>query len=242
MIHLFTRELHRLADGIEREFFRIERESRFLSSLMNGLIAGTAVGIVSWLSVTLEEGDLLLFACLGSSAASVVFAPISRANSLRSIIFAYMICCGVCLGLSAAQPVLPLTMHDWPSLHCFVAVLVSIFLMRLCDAMHPAAVGSAMAFIIYERDMRSLVLLMLAMIGMLTIVKVLAYVYLEPLTFRTFGREFSRDYYGHEMTVTVVNRRTERRLDERDLSVTIDAAATTQQSDHEAARQDLQGS
>ena len=73
------------------------------------------------------------------------------------------------------------------------------------DVMHPAAIGSGLAFIIYDRDAKSLLLLLLAIIGLLTIVKLLAYIYLEELQFRQFGKEFRREYYGREMTVTVVN-------------------------------------
>ncbi|MCP4506408.1 MAG: hypothetical protein GY826_08435, partial [Fuerstiella sp.] len=49
-----------------------------------------------------------------------------------------------------------------------------------------------------------LLMLLLAIVGLLTVVKVLAYAYLEELTFRTFGREFRRSYYGREMLVTIV--------------------------------------
>ena len=75
---------------------------------------------------------------------------------------------------------------------------------RLFDCMHPAAIGSALAFIIYERDLQSLILLLPAIIGLLTIVKALVYVYLEELEFKSFGKEFRRAYYGREVTVTVV--------------------------------------
>ena len=208
MIHLLTREVSRLAGKIERELNRIERDDRLLSGVINGVIAGTAVGIVGWIVSTHQSGDLLLFACLGSSAASVVFAPLSRGNSLRTIVIAYGVCCVVCLLLLALHQHAPAALP----LQCFLAISLSVFLMRLFDAMHPAAVGTAMAFIIYDRDARHLVMLMLAIIGLLTIVKILAYIYLKDLTFRTFGREFRRDYYGREMTLTVLNEPTSRRL------------------------------
>ena len=76
--------------------------------------------------------------------------------------------------------------------------------MRLIDAMHPAAVGSAMAFIIFDRNVGSLILLLLAIVGLLTVVKILAYIYREELTFRNFFREMRREYYGREMTLTIV--------------------------------------
>jgi hypothetical protein len=50
-----------------------------------------------------------------------------------------------------------------------------------------------------------IILLLLAILGLLTIVKVLAYIYLEELKFKDFGREFRREYYGQEMTITVKN-------------------------------------
>ena len=159
------------------------------------------MAVVSWLVATLEEGDLLLFACLGSSAASVVFAPLAKTNSLRTIIIAYVLAAVVCLLLIPInqQQILPIP------LQCFLAVSVPIALMRLTDTMHPAAIGSALAFIFYDRDARSLLLLLLAILGLLTIVKVLAYIYLEDLEFRKFGKEFLRHYYGEEMMVTVVD-------------------------------------
>jgi len=148
---------------------------------------------------SLQEGDLILFACLGSSAASVVFAPLAKANSLRSIVTAYVIASGICLIL------IPFKQNGWlpiPAL-CFLAVGVPIVLMRLLDCMHPAAIGSALAFIIYERSPQTLILLLLAIIGLLTIVKVLAYIYLEELTFKQFKYEFRRNYYGRELLVTM---------------------------------------
>jgi hypothetical protein len=73
------------------------------------------------------------------------------------------------------------------------------------DSMHPAAIGASLAFIIYDRDVKLIILLLLAILGLLTIVKVLAYIYLEELKFKDFGREFRREYYGQEMTITVKN-------------------------------------
>jgi len=206
-MHVFATGLAELAERVEQGFFRIERENRWAASLMNGLIAGIAVGVVAWLVMSMEqdflelnEADLLLFACLGSSSASVVFAPVAKTNSLRSIILAYLASAVVC--------VLLFPLHKWGScplpIQCFLAVTISIFLMRLIDAMHPAAVGSAMAFIIYERNLASLILLLLAIVGLLTVVKLLAYIYLEELRFRNFSREIRREYYGNEMTLTIV--------------------------------------
>lgn len=48
-------------------------------------------------------------------------------------------------------------------------------------------------------------MLMLAILGLLTVVKLLAYVYLEELRFKDFGKEFRRTYYGREVTVTILN-------------------------------------
>lgn len=203
-MHIFAKELSRLADEIEQEFFRIERENSWAAGFINGLIAGAAVGLVAWLVTAIEgesrgTGDMLLFACLGSSSASMVFAPLARSNSLRTIVIAYVIASLVCLVLFPIrdEALFPL------ALQCFLAVTLSISAMRLCDAMHPAAVGSAMAFIIYDRTIARLLLLLLAILGLLTLVKMLAYIYLEPLEFRQFPREFRRSYYGTEMTLSV---------------------------------------
>lgn len=200
--HILTEQwTRRLAADIERAFFRIERENRLLSAIVNGCIAGAAVAIVSWLVVTLKEGDLILFACLGSSSASVVFAPLSRHNSLRTIVTAYFLAAIVCLLLFPVHRYTPIPLP----IQCFLAVSIPVFAMRLLDTMHPAAIGSALSFIIYDRDMQSIFLLLLAIVGLLTIVKVLAYIYLEDLTFRDFTKEFRQHYYGKEMTITIVN-------------------------------------
>ena len=78
--------LTKLANDLEQSFFRIEKANSWQAAAVNGTIAGAAVALVAWLITTVEEGDLLLFACLGSSAASVVFAPLAKANSLRTIV------------------------------------------------------------------------------------------------------------------------------------------------------------
>ena len=197
--HVFTTPVTRLAHDIEQTFFRIEKANSWQAAAVNGTIAGAAVAIVAWLLTTLEEGDLLLFACLGSSAASVVFAPLAKSNSLRTIVSAYLLSSLVCIALY------PVHREQWLSipLQCFIAVAVPIGLMRRTDTMHPAAIGSALAFIIYDRPPQMLAMLMLAIVGLLTIVKIMAYIYLEELTFRKFPREFRRDYYGREVLVTL---------------------------------------
>lgn len=198
--HVLTARWSRLAANVEQSFFRIERETTWAAALVNGIIAGAAVALVAWLVTSLQEGDLLLFACLGSSASSVVFAPLNKANSLRTIIIAYVVAAGVSVMLF---PVHSGELAPVP-LQCFLAVCLPVALMRVTDSMHPAAIGSALAFIIYDRDPKALLLLLLAILGLLTIVKVLAYIYLEDLEFRQFGKEFRRDYYGREVTVTVL--------------------------------------
>lgn len=189
----------RVARQVEQEMYRIERESRFLSGIINGVIAGAAVGLVAWLVTSFQEGDLLLFACLGSSAASVVFAPLSRNNSLRTIVASYLAASIVCFLLYPIHEheLIPVT---W---QCLLAVALPVTLMRWADTMHPAAIGFALSFIIYDRDMQSIVMLLLAILGLLTIVKILAYAYLEDLRFSDFGREFRRSFYGKEITVTI---------------------------------------
>ncbi len=198
-MHIMAAPVTKLAKDLEQSFFRMERANSWQAAVVNGVIAGSAVALVAWLMTSLEEGDLLLFACLGSSAASVVFAPLAKTNSLRSIVSAYVITSVVCVLLY------PLHVYQWVSIpvQCFLAVALPISIMRLSDAMHPAAIGSALAFIIYDRPPQMLGLLLLAIVGLLAVVKVLAYIYLEDLTFRKFPCEFRRDYYGHELLVTI---------------------------------------
>lgn len=197
--HLLAAPLTRLAKDLEQTFFRIEKANSWQAAIVNGIIAGAAVALVAWLMTNPAEGDLLLFACLGSSAASVVFAPLAKTNSLRTIVCAYLIASVVCVLLY------PVHQQEWIPipLQCFLAVALPICLMRRTDTMHPAAIGSALSFIIYDRPPQTLVMLLLCIVGLLTVVKILAYIYLEDLTFREFSREFRRDYYGREMLVTI---------------------------------------
>lgn len=197
--HVFAQPFTKLARSIEQSFFRIERANRWQAAVANGLIAGTSVAIVAWMVQSLDEGDLLLFACLGSSGAAVVFAPLAKTNSLRTIVAAYLIAAIVCLLLTPIHrnALLPIPAQ------CFLAVAIPIVMMRLLDTMHPAAIGAALAFVIQDRPLYHLAPLLLATIGLLTIVKILTYMYLEELVFKKFGREFHRDYYGREVLVTV---------------------------------------
>jgi CBS-domain-containing membrane protein len=199
--HVLIRHWTRLAREIEQTFSYIERERRVLAAVINGAIAGTSVALIAWLVTELEQGDVLLFACLGSSAASLVFAPLSRFNSLRTIILAYVIASLTCVGL------FPIYQHGLLPLplQFFLAVTIPVTVMRLVDCMHPAAIGGALAFVIYERSLHSLLVLLPAIIGLLTIVKALTYVYRDELDFRHFGNEFRRRYYGREVTVTVAS-------------------------------------
>jgi hypothetical protein len=197
MRHIFTHELSQLARGIESAFFRIERGTSLLRSALSGAIAGLAVLIVAWF---FSEGELLLFGCLGSSAAAVVFAPTSKTNSLRTQIFAYL----VAALASAVLYLVHARTHTPVAVQCGLAVGASVFLMRWWGAMHPAAVGSALAFVLYDRNLGELALLLVAIISVLILVKVFIYIYLEELEFRFFYKEFTRDYYGRELNVTLV--------------------------------------
>lgn len=198
--HMWIRRWTRLAREVEQTFSGIERDRPVLAAMINGGIAGTSVTLVAWLATELEKGNVLLFACLGSSAASLVFAPLSRFNSLRTIILAYVIASLTCVGL------FPIYQHGLLPLplQFFLAVTVPVTVMRLADCMHPPAIGGALAFVIYDRSLHSLLVLLPAIIGLLTIIKVLTYVYRDELEFKRFGNEFRRGYYGREVTVTVV--------------------------------------
>ena len=199
--HIFVTEWTRLARDIENQFFDLEERSWFWGAAINGIIAGAAVTLVAWTMSQLQEGDLILFACLGSSAASVVFAPMAKVNSLRSIILAYGIASVVCVVLIPAHqdPWVPL------SVQCGIAVGLPVMLMRLSDSMHPSAIGSSLAFILFDRQLGEQLKLLIAIIGLLIIVKVLAYIYLRDLRFKDFGREFTREYFGRETIVTVTD-------------------------------------
>lgn len=199
--HILVTRWTRLARDIQNSFSRIEKTNPWLSGLINGSIAGAAVAIIAWLVSRSSEGDFLIFACLGSSAASVVFAPLARSNSLRSIVVAYLVSSGTCIFIFWLRQwgLLPLTMQ------CFLAVAIPVALMRITDAMHPAAIGNALAFLIYARDIRSLSLLLAAVLTLLTIVKILVYIYRKDLELRNFVREFTFEFYGLETVVTVTN-------------------------------------
>ena len=118
--HVLTRQWTRLARDIERTFFHIERERKVLSAVINGSIAGAAVAFVAWLVTQMQAGDVLLFACLGSSASSLVFAPLSRYNSLRTIILGYVIASLVCVVLFPVHQheLVPLTAAVLPGSRC----------------------------------------------------------------------------------------------------------------------------
>lgn len=203
--HIFVTEWTRLARDIENQFFKIEERSYFWSAVVNGLLAGAAVTLVAWTMATMREGDLILFACLGSSAASVVFAPLAKVNSLRSIILAYGIASLACIVL---YPIHLYEMSPLP-VQCGIAVGLPVTLMRLTDSMHASAIGSTLAFILFDRNISEQAMLLLAIIGLLVIVKVMAYIYLRELRFADFGREFTRGYYGKETIVTVTEAPTE---------------------------------
>ena len=198
MRHIFTDELSHLARSIELTFWRIERDSHSMRPILSGLIAGLAVAMVAWFYT---EGELLLFGCLGSSTASVVFAPRQRSNSLRVQSLAYAV---AAMTSAILYPIHHHLVGLPVAAQCGLAVGLSVTAMRLLNVMHPAAVGGALSFVIYERNLLSLALLLGAIIAVLIIVKIFIYTYLEELEFKDFKLEFSRDYYGRELQVTVL--------------------------------------
>ncbi|QDU63619.1 hypothetical protein Pan216_45000 [Planctomycetes bacterium Pan216] len=199
LVHIIE-NLDRVSDSIATEIDSVEKRNPWFGGIINGLVAGGAVGFVAWATRHAHhESAILLFGCLGSSSAAIVMAPLARVNSLRSVSIAYLIACAVSL---AYYPLREFHQSLLP-LHCFLIVTTAVVLARLLDAMHPSAVGAALAFVIYQRSLGTLVILFLMIECVLILIKVFAYLIMKDLHFRDFAKEFRREYYGKEILVSI---------------------------------------
>jgi len=161
---------------------RIIFHERFASSL----IAGLAVAVLTYF-FSVSTSNLVLFSCLGASAAILTHYKRSKINILSSVILSYL------LALIVSSLTILFTGYFSLGLNFEVMIAVTFTTMGLYlfDIFHPPAVASSIAFLTFDGAFSDKFLILISVIILLVIVKFLTYAfYYERLEMRKFHHEF----------------------------------------------------
>lgn len=169
-----------------RRFLKKERRiwhKHFLPSLF----AAISAALVAFLFKETISG-VILFASLGASAFILTNAERHRLTILKTTIKAYMIAIVISL------IIFPINL--WLELHLSMQIFLLVFLvgisLYLADAVHPPAISGSLSFILFERSLIELLYLFLSIIVLLTLVRLMTYLYHSHLSLSEFFHEFRK--------------------------------------------------
>ncbi len=161
-------------------FLKKERtvwHKRFIPSL----IAGIAVAIITFF-FKMTASNIVMFASLGASAAILTHKQVHKLTILRTTIISYLIALIVSLIVSFLPISFPIA--------ALIVVTTTILGLYLFDVFHPPAISAALAFIMMKGGVWEDLVIFLAVIILLIIVKILAYMfYYEHLNLKRIFQE-----------------------------------------------------
>ncbi len=113
---------------------------RFIPSL----IAGLAVAILTFF-FSMTTSNLVLFSCLGASAAILTHYKVNKINILSTVILSYFLA----LIVSSLTSALSVLFNFSLNIEVMIAVTLTTMGLYLFDIFHPPSVASSIAFLTY---------------------------------------------------------------------------------------------
>ena len=149
------------------------------------LVVGLVVAILAIIFDATTE-NLILFSCLAASAAILVHHHEHSKTTLRVALEGYVIAGIIAILILYITTFFSLTYFP---LKVFLALTLSTFFMYLFNSFHPPAIASAFAFIVFEQSIFQLLIILLAVLFLLTLVKISFYLRHPKLSFKDFYKE-----------------------------------------------------
>lgn len=152
------------------------------------LVAALAAGLIAYIFEA-TTSNIILFASLGASAFILSNAEKHRLTKLKITVKAYTIAVILSVLLYYIDKIIPM--------HMCIKISILVFIVSmglyLANAVHPPAVSASLSFILLERGLGELFMLLLAIILLLTMMRAFTYVYSKDLSIRHFLHEFKKD-------------------------------------------------
>ncbi|MBW2991217.1 HPP family protein [Candidatus Woesearchaeota archaeon] len=171
-----------------KKFLRKERiiwHKHFAPSL----IAGVAVAIIA-LIFKFTAANIVLFASVGASAAILSNIRSHHLTKLHTIIASYVVAIIISLILYFINLKINLPL----ALNLFLAVFLTSILIFLVNSFHPPAISASASFILFERGLKDLFYLFIAMLVLFIIIRFLTYTLSQHLSVKEFWKEFKREF------------------------------------------------
>ncbi|MGM5482820.1 MAG: HPP family protein [Nanobdellota archaeon] len=170
-----------------RNFIKKERKI-WHKHFVPSLFAALSAAFVAFLFQKTISG-VILFASLGASAFILTNAERHRLTMLKTTIKAYIIAIIISIIIYPLNQIFKLTL----STEIFLLVFFVGISLYLANAVHPPAISGSLSFILFERSLIELFYLFLSIIVLLTLVRIMTYIFNRNFKIKEFFHEFKKD-------------------------------------------------
>lgn len=165
-----------------------KKEKKILRNrLYSSIVVGLSVAIIT-LFFQMNAANVLIFSCLGASALILANENKHKVTSLRVVFESYIITAIIAIAVLYSFEYIGISFF-W---QVFTVMFLSSLSIYLFDCFHPPAIGSSLAFLIFQRSFNELIMLIAAIFILLTMIRFLMYVRYEELRLEEFFKEFKK--------------------------------------------------
>ncbi len=161
--------------------------------IVQSLIIGLAVALITGLLASRTKEGLILFAGIAASAGMICHAPKLKSNSLRSVMLSYSVAVIVSIVMWHLTTQSPLSL----SLALFIGLFFTSLLLLVFDIFHAPALTAVMGFLLYTGKLSDLIFLLVSVWVVCIGIKFLWYCASEELKVEHFVKEFTKKHYGN---------------------------------------------
>ena len=180
---------------------KIDRWYKYIGPSM---AAGIAAGFMAFL-FEFTRSNLILLASVCATAGILAYRKRAHVAKLKTVMTAYTL-----VGLASIITVY-ITTHFPLEFHWKILILVTLITLFLYsfNVLHPPAISAGVAFVIAERPLPELILLIVAIFTLFITLRLVVYGLSKQLELREFIYEFVHEEY--EKAVCIVEKKKKRR-------------------------------
>ena len=160
------------------------KKKKFEEYFYKAIIVAVSVSLLT-LVFRLSTVNLLLFSCLGASAVILVNQKKYSHSSLGVVIKSYVLTGIIALVILNLYNFLNLTFTSM----VFSTMLISFLALYLTKSIHPPAIGSGLAFLIFERSIYELGILLICVLTLLSLINFMMSLYYKNDKIKNFFKK-----------------------------------------------------
>ncbi len=149
-----------------------------------GLLAGILVGLITEF-FQLSGSNVALFASIGASAVILTHEYRHHLTMLRTILGSYILAGSLSLALTQISMSHPVRVG--------LVIMAATMLLYSVNLFHPPAISAALAIVLYDRELTSLIYVLLVTMVAFVLLRFFIYVFRHRLEVKEFMHEFLRE-------------------------------------------------